>query len=235
MNNNYVFVTEVEYRVRGNRLAEIRNKLKNWQEPRETLIFDRYYLLDTNSQTYRRLRIRQNKWLPPEDLRRYSYHEHSKSVLLDPSNPRSDEFPIEAKRQLKEDEYMKLLRSYGVPILVVRGVRKDIFLDKDRNVHLDEVDGIRMCFDTVDGLGEFTEFEIELFVTRAENPYGEAMFKDRRKAKQRLVTFVGKLGITPEQFEPRTYAQILWELGYRGDDYLREKAEGGHMGTPISS
>src|SRR3989344_2181392 len=140
-----VLVFEAEYRIHKDLSDRIRGISRNWIKPRESYIEDRYHAIDIVSGACFRLRKRTRNG-------KATYHMHNKFTMGD--------YPlIEEKRQISRNRFDGLVQQYGYPNLVIKGTRKDLWIDENYECSLENSgNNLRVCFDQVGGLdGVYTE------------------------------------------------------------------------------
>ena len=174
---------EVEYRTRGSLLAKISTVLgRQVYIPESIHIVDSYLYFQRGTRDFRRVRkARKFKGEGPYDPddSEDTYQEQAKIYFY-------GSHPLEIKRRISREEYERILEAHP-PAVVVQGTRRELWIVGDEPKVEKAEDGLHVCFDRPEGLGDWTEFEIEIYGLNTMSPKERA--EKESQAKERIFEF----------------------------------------------
>ncbi len=193
---------EVEYRTGGNQLGAVASHLgKEIVIPKSIYVRDSYLYFHPPTGDLRR--VREVRTYERDGPRNYSEPKHQEQWKLHPYG----EHPVEWKRQLSQDKYMGILRKC-LPTLVVEGSRDEIWVTPNGDVSLNKVEGaLHITFDSPAGLGDWTEFEIE--VEGLDGMDEVERIGRELEARDRIFEFTDSLRIQRSDLNHPTYVEMI--------------------------
>ncbi|HLD57397.1 MAG TPA: hypothetical protein VJA47_03770 [archaeon] len=190
---------EVEYRTPGILLEVISNRLGTQISiPKSVYIVDSYIYFDRKTGDFKRVR----KVGVSEDGDQPTDFRYQEQWKLHPFG----EHPIEMKRKLAEGQYLDCLGN-GQIAAVVEGLRREVWITEDGYRTDKTEDGLHICFDSPKDLGDWTEFEIEIYGFNRLSDQERANRKE--ETKKRILDFTSSIGLTELALNHPTYVEQI--------------------------
>ncbi len=197
---------EVEYRVKGNQQARVEEALgQKIIIPRGIYITDNYLYFHRPTGDLRRVR-RASRFScdNPHDLSEPFYQEQWKFHPF-------GEYPVELKKPITQADFSRLCelgQQDGSKITTVSAERMEIWIPENGVVSTEKIEGaLYVTFDKPEGLGDWTEFEVEIY------DFGSMERENRKemeeRAKRRILGFIGRLGFGIQDLQNPTYVEMV--------------------------
>lgn len=189
-------ILETEYRTKGILLPRVSQVLGVEIEiPRSKLVQDKYtFLADDGNQDRIREAVIYENGRPLE--RRF--YQHGKR------HPGYGIHLVEKGEKIEEGHYRTLSEQAKDPVVIVQGVRRDLWISPEGQPTLKKHDGwLHFCFDFIYGLGSWTEFEIVSPAADTDQP------GSNEDSIERIFTFAKRLGLSESDLTTTTYPQML--------------------------